>query len=143
MSSRLCRIRGMKTSPAARPLSALRQPLRTPKQLVSAGLIDHSELHGITEVAQHFAIGLSPQVRDLINDADPLDPIAAQFVPDSREMQWLPDELLDPIGDEAYSPAPGIVHRYPDRALFKLTNACPVYCRFCFGASRSARARAP
>ena len=122
----------MKTSPAALPLPAPRQSIGTPKQLLSAGLIDRLDLHNITELAQHFAIGVSPQVRDLINDADPLDPIAAQFVPDSREMQWLPDELLDPIGDEAHSPAPGIVHRYPDRALFKLTNACPVYCRFCF-----------
>ena len=132
MLSRLCRIRGMKTAPAARPLAARLQPIRTPNQLLAAGLIDRADLQEITEVARHFAIGLSPQVRDLINDADPLDPIAAQFVPTRRELHWLPDELPDPIGDETHSPTPGIVHRYPDRALFKLTNACPVYCRFCF-----------
>src|SRR5215510_3443694 len=38
----------------------------------------------------------------------------------------------DPIGDDAFSPVEGIVHRYPDRVLLKLVHTCPVYCRFCF-----------
>jgi lysine 2,3-aminomutase len=42
------------------------------------------------------------------------------------------DELHDPIGDDAHSPLPGVVHRYPDRALLLLTAACRVHCRFCF-----------
>jgi lysine 2,3-aminomutase len=25
-----------------------------------------------------------------------------------------------------------VVHRYPDRVLLKVVNACAVYCRFCF-----------
>jgi lysine 2,3-aminomutase len=41
-------------------------------------------------------------------------------------------ELPDPIGDSRHSPVEGIVHRYPDRLLLKLTHVCPVYCRFCF-----------
>jgi lysine 2,3-aminomutase len=40
--------------------------------------------------------------------------------------------LNDPIGDRIKSPAPGIVHRYPDRVLLKIASVCPVYCRFCF-----------
>ncbi|MDB6085519.1 MAG: L-lysine 2,3-aminomutase, partial [Gammaproteobacteria bacterium] len=60
------------------------------------------------------------------------DPIAAQFVPTGAEMNWSHDEREDPIGDEAYSPTPGIVHRYPDRVLLKPLHVCPVYCRFCF-----------
>ena len=43
-----------------------------------------------------------------------------------------PGESADPIGDDAHSPVPGIVHRYPDRVLFKLVHVCAVYCRFCF-----------
>ena len=43
-----------------------------------------------------------------------------------------PGENADPIGDDAHSPVPGIVHRYPDRVLFKLVHVCAVYCRFCF-----------
>jgi lysine 2,3-aminomutase len=43
-----------------------------------------------------------------------------------------PNEKPDPIGDDAHSPVSGIVHRYPDRVLFKLVHVCAVYCRFCF-----------
>jgi lysine 2,3-aminomutase len=58
--------------------------------------------------------------------------MARQFVPDARELHMEPEESRDPIGDEAHSPVEGIVHRYPDRVLLKLVNACAVYCRFCF-----------
>ena len=47
-------------------------------------------------------------------------------------MQHLPEERADPLGEERLSPVPGVVHRYPDRVLLKLTHVCPVYCRFCF-----------
>ena len=69
---------------------------------------------------------------ELIDRADPNDPIARQFVPDPAELDVQPEERADPIGDHAHSPVEGIVHRYPDRVLLKLTHVCAVYCRFCF-----------
>lgn len=68
----------------------------------------------------------------LIDPANSADPIAAQFVPSEAELAIASEELADPIGDERWSPVPGIVHRYPDRVLLKPTLLCPVYCRFCF-----------
>ena len=68
----------------------------------------------------------------LIDRADPNDPIARQFVPDPAELDVQSEERADPIGDDAHSPVEGIVHRYPDRVLLKLTHVCAVYCRFCF-----------
>ncbi len=62
----------------------------------------------------------------------PADPLGLQFLPDAAELITAPHEDADPIADEALSPIPGIVHRYPDRALLKPLLACPVYCRFCF-----------
>jgi lysine 2,3-aminomutase len=106
--------------------------LRTPKQLLEAGMIDTGDLESITRVAGQFAVGISRQMRALIDGTAPNDPIAAQFVPSTLELHRTPEEIADPIGDETHSPAAGIVHRYPDRVLFKLTSACPVYCRFCF-----------
>jgi lysine 2,3-aminomutase len=53
-------------------------------------------------------------------------------VPSEAELAASGDELDDPIGDAAFSPLPGVTHRYPDRVLLKPTHACPVYCRFCF-----------
>ena len=86
----------------------------------------------IDDVARRYAVAVSPTLLSLINPADPDDPIARQFLPRLEELQSLPQERADPIGDAAHSPVPGIVHRHPDRVLFKAVAACPVYCRFCF-----------
>ena len=106
--------------------------LRTPSELVDAQLVGRDQLAALENVAARYAVAITPVMADLINPADPHDPIALQFVPDSRELDSQPEELSDPIGDEAHSPVEGIVHRYPDRVLLKLVNACAVYCRFCF-----------
>ena len=80
-----------------------------------------------------MAIALTPEMTALIDRGDLAgDPIARQFVPSVRETEIAPEELPDPIGDEARSPVKGIVHRYPDRVLLKPLHVCPVYCRFCF-----------
>jgi lysine 2,3-aminomutase len=75
---------------------------------------------------------VTEDVAELIDPVDSADPIAAQFVPIAAELAEAPEERADPIGDERWSPVPGIVHRYPDRVLLKPTLLCPVYCRFCF-----------
>lgn len=76
---------------------------------------------------------LPAQVRRTILSPVPLeDAVGKQYVPDSRESIITPDEDADPIGDDAHSPVRGIVHRYPDRVLLKITDTCAVYCRFCF-----------
>jgi lysine 2,3-aminomutase len=64
----------------------------------------------LVPVAARYAVAVTPQMAALIDADDP----------------------NDPIGDNAFSPLPGIVHRYPDRVLLKLLHVCPVYCRFCF-----------
>jgi len=76
---------------------------------------------------------LPEQVRRTILSPVPLlDPVGKQYVPDAREDIITPDEDSDPIGDDKHSPVKGIVHRYPDRVLLKVTDTCAVYCRFCF-----------
>jgi len=106
--------------------------LKTPEELQSAGLVTRESLDAIRAVADHYAIAITPTVLSLIDQADPADPIARQFVPDAAELITTPDERADPIGDAAHSPVKGIVHRYPDRVLLKAVHVCPVYCRFCF-----------
>jgi len=86
----------------------------------------------IQDVARKYAVAVSPAVRALIDPTDPADPIARQFLPDVAELTVTPEELADPIADEAHAPLKGVVHRHPDRVLLKAVNACPVYCRFCF-----------
>jgi lysine 2,3-aminomutase len=106
--------------------------LRSPAALVEAGLVPESARAGLERVAERYAVTVTPAVASLIDPADPADPIAAQFVPSTAELTTLPEERADPIGDDAHSPLPGLVHRYPDRVLLKLVHVCAVYCRFCF-----------
>ena len=89
-------------------------------------------LSALQQVAARYAVAITPAVTDMIDPSDPHDPIAKQFLPDVRELDQQPEENADPIGDDAHSPVEGVVHRYPDRVLLKLVNACAVYCRFCF-----------
>ena len=106
--------------------------LRTPAQLCGHGFAPPEQRAALDSVAARYAIALPPTLADLIDRNDPHDPIARQFVPTADELDHRPEELLDPIGDDAHSPVEGIVHRYPDRVLLKLTHVCAVYCRFCF-----------
>jgi lysine 2,3-aminomutase len=93
---------------------------------------ENGQTLSLEDVARRYAVAVSPHLLSLIDPADPNDPIARQFLPSLDELVSLPVERTDPIGDAAHSPLPGIVHRHPDRVLFKAVAACPVYCRFCF-----------
>src|SRR3954469_14669244 len=106
--------------------------LRLPSELVDAGLAAPERRSELERVAARYAVAITPDLADLIDREDPHDPIARQFVPDVAELTTTPDERADPIGDDAHSPVPGIVHLYRDRVLLKLVNVCAVYCRFCF-----------
>ena len=106
--------------------------LRTPESLADAGLVTPEHLEDLQRVASRYAVAITPAMADLIDAADPADPIARQFVPRPDELDPSPDDLPDPIGDNAHSPVEGLIHRYPDRVLLKLTHSCAVYCRFCF-----------
>ncbi len=106
--------------------------LRTPAQLCDHGLAPPEQRVALDAVAARYAVALPEALAELIDPNDPHDPIARQFVPDAAELDVQRQELADPIGDDAHSPVEGIVHRYPDRVLLKLTPVCAVYCRFCF-----------
>ena len=106
--------------------------LRSPQDLLRAGLVAEAMLPALEEVAARYATAITPAMASLITPGDPADPIALQYVPDAAELLTAPHELEDPTADAPFTPVKGVVHRYPDRALLKPLLACPVYCRFCF-----------
>ena len=106
--------------------------LRTPPDLVARGLASAADLPDLEKVAARYAVAVTAHVAALIDPDDPDDPIARQFIPNALELVTRENESADPIGDHVHSPVAGIVHRYPDRVLFKLVHVCAVYCRFCF-----------
>ena len=120
--------RDLRSTVSIRPTTTLREPA----ELVERGLVPVEDLQALEKVAARYAIAVTSEVAALIDPDDPLDPIARQYIPSAEELAAQPNEKPDPIGDEARSPVAGIVHRYPDRVLFKLVHVCAVYCRFCF-----------
>lgn len=106
--------------------------LKSVADLAAAGLVAPDRAPTLRAVEARYSVAVTPEIAALIEPGDPLDPIARQFLPDERELVTSPAELADPIGDDAFSPTQGLVHRYPDRVLLKLLSVCPVYCRFCF-----------
>jgi lysine 2,3-aminomutase len=106
--------------------------LRTAAQLCGHGFVPPERRQATEAVTKHYAVAVPEALARLVDQDDPDDPIARQFIPSPAELDRQPEELFDPIGDDAHSPVEGIVHRYPDRVLLKLTHVCAVYCRFCF-----------
>src|SRR6202158_385131 len=106
--------------------------LRDPTELVAHGLASVADLPPLQRVRARSASAVTPAIAALIDPDDPNDPIARQFIPSAEELVTGQSENADPIGDYPHSPVSGIVHRYPDRVLFKLVRVCAVYCRFCF-----------
>lgn len=83
---------------------------------------------GPENVENLYPLRINSYYQSLIQSPD--DPIGLQVIPDPVE--WMDGESpLDPLGEDEDSPVPSIVHRYPDRVLFLVTNQCPIYCRYC------------
>lgn len=103
----------------------LRQSLTDPAQLASHFAIDPARLDA---VAAQYPMRINPYYLSLIKK--PGDPLWLQAVPSPLE---LADTVCyeDPLDEENRSPVANLVHKYPDRALFLVTNQCAMYCRFC------------
>ncbi len=75
--------------------------------------------------------GITPYYASLLDPSDPHQPLRRTMVMVGDEYRSSPGEARDPLAEDAHSPVPGLVHRYPDRVLFLVTGFCPVYCRYC------------
>jgi len=78
-----------------------------------------------------LALAITPYFFNLIDPADENCPIRRQVVPRIEETTTASWEMSDPCGEDSHSPVPGLVHRYPDRVLFLVTDRCASYCRYC------------
>lgn len=85
-----------------------------------------------TQLANHkLALAITPYFFNLIDPADENCPIRRQVIPRVEETHTASWEMSDPCGEDSHSPVPGLVHRYPDRVLFLVTDRCASYCRYC------------
>lgn len=85
-----------------------------------------------TELADtKLKLAITPYFFNLIDADDEACPIRRQVIPRLEETHTAPWEMSDPCGEDSHSPVPGLVHRYPDRVLFLVTDRCAAYCRYC------------
>ncbi len=103
----------------------------TLEELARKLAIPPGEWEARAQVLRDFRMGITPYYLSLIDADDPNDPILRQVVPLEEEYRYRAVGDEDPLGEENYSPVPGITHRYPDRALMVISNNCAIYCRYC------------
>lgn len=103
----------------------LKRSLKSPEEM--ARRFDLNE-EKVRKVARKFRVQITPYYANLIKSKG--DPIYRQVVPDEEELEE-GGGTSDPLSEDADSPVPSIVHRYPDRVLFLVSHLCASYCRFC------------
>jgi len=109
----------------------LRNRVTTLEDLASRIDLTDEERAGIILTGTKLSTAITPHFFNLIDRDNPDCPIRRQVVPRIEESLTAPEEMSDPCGEDSHMPVPGLVHRYPDRVLFLVTDRCASYCRYC------------
>jgi lysine 2,3-aminomutase len=109
----------------------LRNRVRRLDDVLRVLVLSEEERKTIERIGGRLPLGVTPYYMSLIDPLDPADPIRRSMIPVSGELVRGLGEADDPLSEDDDSPVPGLVHRYPDRVLFLVTNFCATYCRYC------------
>lgn len=109
----------------------LKNRVATLADLESRIQLTDEERAGVLLAGNKLAMSITPHFFNLIDPDDPSCPIRRQVIPRLEEAWTAPEEMADPCGEDSHMPVPGLVHRYPDRVLFLVTDRCASYCRYC------------
>ena len=109
----------------------MRNSVKSLNQLTGKIELNGEEHAGVLLANTKLAMGITPYFFNLIDPFDPECPIRRQMIPRIEEMTYAPADMADPCGEDHDMPVPGLVHRYPDRVLFLVTDRCASYCRYC------------
>jgi lysine 2,3-aminomutase len=109
----------------------LRNRIATLEALEALMALTPEEREGVVLAGHKLALAITPYFFNLIDRQNPECPIRRQVVPRVEETVPAPWESVDPLAEDDYMVAPGLVHRYPDRVLFLVTDRCAAYCRYC------------
>lgn len=113
------------------PKWQLRNRIDSLSDLESRINLTDEERAGVLLAGTKLAMSITPHFFNLIDKNDPDCPIRRQVIPRIEEGWTAPEEMADPCGEDSHMPVPGLVHRYPDRVLFLVTDRCASYCRYC------------
>jgi len=105
--------------------------IRTVRRLQNILILSPDERQALEGNVTKLPVGVTPYYLSLIPADDPCHPLRRAVIPTVHEFITGPGEGDDPLGEEAQSPVPGLIHRYPDRVLFLVHDFCSTYCRYC------------
>jgi len=105
--------------------------ITTLEQLRQFVQLSDNELNALYRSARTLPFAITPYYMSLIDPFNAQQALRKTMIPTVREFQEDRYEALDPLGEDAHSPVQGLVHRYPDRVLFLVTQYCSAYCRYC------------
>jgi len=105
--------------------------IRTLAQLETMITLSDDERAAFACTDTALPLGITPYYMSLVAPGDPEQPIRRSVIPTVHETLRAQGEADDPLGEDAMSPVPGLVHRYPDRVLLLLSDFCSTYCRYC------------
>lgn len=110
----------------------LRKSLKNESDFKDVFKLTDDELAAFAGGGELFNIRTTPYYAALANQSGQAqDPLRRILMPTRFELAPGLQQMLDPLGEKKNNPAPRIIHRYPDRCLFLITDICSVYCRFC------------
>ncbi|MFH0811314.1 MAG: KamA family radical SAM protein [Pseudomonadota bacterium] len=109
----------------------LRNRITALHQLERITQVTENERDAILSHRALLPLAITPYYASLLDADDPLQPLRRTVVPVLDEQVVSSGEAPDPLREEEDSPVPGLVHRYPDRVLFLVTDFCSTYCRYC------------
>ena len=90
------------------------------------------EIADLEEVANIYPFLSNEYYLNLINWQDKRDPIRRLIIPSPKEINTPDWGTLDPSNEHSYQKVQGIQHKYPDTAIFLISDKCFGLCRYCF-----------
>ncbi|MEJ5375791.1 MAG: KamA family radical SAM protein [bacterium] len=102
-----------------------------PAQLEQILRLSPEERRAFKAGGDSLPMAITPYYASLLDPQDPSQALRRTVVPTFWEQKHSPGEAADPLEEDRDSPVKGLVHRYPDRVLFLVTNFCSTYCRYC------------
>ncbi len=110
----------------------LKNSIRSKSDLESWINISPNESRGISDTESRYRWMITPYYASLMDENDESCPIRLQSIPHPKEINSVDENAdVDPVGDMFYRKTRRVVHKYPNRAIFLVSDTCPVYCRHC------------
>ena len=93
--------------------------------------LSYPEKKALISTDTSLPFSITPYYASLLDRNNPQQPIRKSVIPTIYETETSNYEDEDPLSEHADSIFPNLIHRYPDRVLFLVTDFCSTYCRYC------------